>query len=151
LSQSDKIPRSKSPVLPISLFDICLGSGRTIRKPTGPSGFSSLQVSGKTDFIGVCRRASGQKNSGEKPKAAGAKSSNIENDPSGSKHSSKKEDTKSSSKKDDNKSSSKKDDKKSDSKPSKAKAAGANTAGLTQPAFTRAPRQIRSRNNSKLA
>lgn len=72
------------------------------------------------------RRVSGQKNSGEEPKAASAKESNKENAPSGSKHSnSKKEDAKSSSKKDDNKSSSKKDDKNPNSKPSNDKAADA--------------------------
>ncbi|KAG9576952.1 hypothetical protein KCU77_g13361, partial [Aureobasidium melanogenum] len=126
--------RSKSPVLPISLFDIFLGSGRTIRRPTGPPGFPFLRVPGKTELVRVRRRGSGQKNSGEGPKAASAKGSNRENAQSGSKHSSKKEDAKSSSnkddnksssKKDDNKSSSKKDDKKSNSKPSNDKAADA--------------------------
>lgn len=72
------------------------------------------------------RRVSGQKTSGEEPKAASAKESNKENAPSGSKHSSsKKEDAKSSDKKDDNKSTSKKEDKKSDSKSSNDKAADA--------------------------
>ncbi|KAH0000749.1 hypothetical protein KCU78_g15223, partial [Aureobasidium melanogenum] len=131
------MPRSKSPVLPISLFDIFLGSGRTIRRPTGPPGFPFLQVPGKTELVRVRRRTSGQKDSGEEPKAAGAKGSNNENAPSGSKHSSKKEenkssskkeDAKSSSKKDDNESSSKKDDKKSNSKPSNDKAADAKKA-----------------------
>ncbi|KAG9762643.1 hypothetical protein KCU73_g1814, partial [Aureobasidium melanogenum] len=118
---SDKMPRSKSPVLPISLFDIFLGSGRTIRRPTGPPG-----VPGKTELVRVRRRVSGQKNSGEEPKAASAKGSNKENTHSGSKHgSSKKEDAKSSGNKGDNKSSSKKDGKKSNSKPSHDKAADA--------------------------
>ncbi|KAG9824495.1 hypothetical protein KCU98_g15968, partial [Aureobasidium melanogenum] len=129
--------RSKSPILPISLFDIFLGSGRTIRRPTGPPGFPFLQVPGKTELVRVRRRVSGQKNSGEEPKAVSAKGSNKENAPAGSKHSSKKEDARSSSKRDDNKSSSKKeenkssskkDDKKSESKPSNDKAADAKKA-----------------------
>ncbi|KAG9682288.1 hypothetical protein KCU95_g14402, partial [Aureobasidium melanogenum] len=115
------MPRSKSPVLPISLFDIFLGSGRVIRRPTGPPG-----VPGKTELVRVRRRVSGQKTSGEEPKAASAKGSNKENATSGSVHSSsKKENAKSSDKKDDNKSTSKKEDKKSDSKPSNDKAADA--------------------------
>ncbi|KAH0371029.1 hypothetical protein KCU65_g2096, partial [Aureobasidium melanogenum] len=132
------MPRSKSPVLPISLFDIFLGSGRTIRRPTGPPGFPFLQVPGKTELVRVRRRASGQKTRGEEPKAASAKGRNKENASSGSKHSSskkedakssdKKDDNKSSSKKEENKSSSKKDDKKSDSKPSNDKAADAKKA-----------------------
>ncbi|KAH0259642.1 hypothetical protein KCU91_g15092, partial [Aureobasidium melanogenum] len=120
--------RSKSPVLPISLFDIFLGSGRTIRRPTGPPGFPFLQVPGKTELVRVRRRVSGQKNSGQEPKAASAKGSNKENAQSGSKHSSKKEDAKSNGNKDDNKSSSKKDDKKSNSKPTNDKVADAKKA-----------------------
>ncbi|KAK6005207.1 hypothetical protein QM012_007986 [Aureobasidium pullulans] len=106
--------RSKSPVLPISLFDIFLGSGRTIRRPTGPPG-----VPGKTELVRVRRRVSGQNNGGEELKATSAKGSNKENAQSSSKHSSKKEE---------NKSSSKQDDKKSSSKPSNDKIADAKKA-----------------------
>ncbi|KAI4748425.1 hypothetical protein E4T50_01317 [Aureobasidium sp. EXF-12298] len=108
---------SKSAELPISLFDIFLGSGRTIRRPTGPPG-----TSGNTELVRVrpSRRASVQQQSGvDEPKPASAKGSNKEDAPSGSKHSSKKED---------NKSSSKKDDSKSNSKPVSEKAASNNKA-----------------------
>ncbi|KAI4715970.1 hypothetical protein E4T48_07830 [Aureobasidium sp. EXF-10727] len=98
--------RSDSPALPISLFDIFLGSGRTIRRPTGPPG------AGKTELVRVRRRPSAPKPDEDETKAASAKSSNKENAASGSKHSSKKEDNKSSSKKDDSKS----DDKAADAK-----------------------------------
>ncbi|KAI4728302.1 hypothetical protein E4T49_03931 [Aureobasidium sp. EXF-10728] len=90
--------RSDSPALPISLFDIFLGSARTIRRPTGPPG------AGKTELVRVRRRPSAPKPDEDETKAASAKSSNKENAASGSKHSDKKEDNKSSSKKDESKS-----------------------------------------------
>ncbi|KAI4835469.1 hypothetical protein E4T44_08539 [Aureobasidium sp. EXF-8845] len=86
---------SNSPTLPISLFDIFLGSGRTIRRPTGPPG------TGQTELVQVrpSRRASVQKQaSSDESKAASTKGSNKENAPSGSKHSSKKDDSKPNSK-----------------------------------------------------
>ncbi|CAD0083179.1 unnamed protein product [Aureobasidium vineae] len=111
--------RSKPPALPISLFDIFLGSGRTIRRPTGPPGFPFLQA-GKTELVRVRRRASTPKKDDDESKAASAKGSNKENAASGSKHSNKKENNKSSSKKDDSKPNGKAEDAKKAADESKA-------------------------------
>ncbi|KAI5251269.1 hypothetical protein E4T42_04416 [Aureobasidium subglaciale] len=92
--------RSSDPTLPISLFDIFLGSGRTIRRNSGPPGLPLLQTNfpGRLELVQRRSKPTSLKKSSDDSKPASAKGSNKEN-----KLSSKKEEFKASSKKDDGK------------------------------------------------
>ncbi|THY01308.1 hypothetical protein D6C98_04424 [Aureobasidium pullulans] len=120
--------RSTSPHPSISLMDIFIGSGRTIRRPTGPPGMPFLQIhpTRKTELVQVRPR----KGSGDpKPAIPVKSSSNKAIAGSDAKSNSKKEEApaapKSSSKKEEapsgSKPNSKKDDSPPDSKPSSSK------------------------------
>ncbi|THW52224.1 hypothetical protein D6D25_04029 [Aureobasidium pullulans] len=120
--------RSTSPHPSISLMDIFIGSGRTIRRPTGPPGMPFLQIhpTRKTELVQVRPR----KGSGDSKPAHPVKpSSNKAIAGSDAKSNSKKEEApaapKSSSKKEESpsgsKPNSKKDDSPPDSKPSSSK------------------------------
>ncbi|KAI5274199.1 hypothetical protein E4T47_02723 [Aureobasidium subglaciale] len=92
--------RSSDPTLPISLFDIFLGSGRTIRRNSGPPGLPLLQNNfpGRLELVQRRLKPTSLEKSGDDSKPTSAKGSNKENKPS-----SKKEEVKASSKKDDSK------------------------------------------------
>ncbi|THY29098.1 hypothetical protein D6D01_03677 [Aureobasidium pullulans] len=119
--------RSTSPHPSISLMDIFIGSGRTIRRPTGPPGMPFLQIhpTRKTELVQVRRKSSGD----PKPATPVKPSSNKAIAGSDAKSNSKKEDVpaapKSSSKKEEapsgSKPNSKKDDSPPESKPSSSK------------------------------
>ncbi|THY49924.1 hypothetical protein D6C97_07178 [Aureobasidium pullulans] len=120
--------RSTSPHPSISLMDIFIGSGRTIRRPTGPPGMPFLQIhpTRKTELVQVRPRKG---SSDPKPATPVKPSSNKAIAGSDAKSNSKKEEApaapKSSSKKEESpsgsKPNSKKDDSPPDSKPSSSK------------------------------
>ncbi|KAI5205430.1 hypothetical protein E4T39_03027 [Aureobasidium subglaciale] len=87
--------RPSDPTLPISLLDIFLGSGRTIRRNPGSPG---TKLHGKLELVQRRSKPSSLKKSGDDSKRASAKGSNKEN-----RSSSKKEDAKHGSKEDDSK------------------------------------------------